>query len=72
MSKRAQEMPKTMTKRRHKVKMANTGTNSTQNGKQAPKFIVGGGAKGVPELGMGCSWNSGRCYPSKVFKKITL
>lgn len=60
-----------MTKKRQKQIKANTGTNSTKNGKQSPWFTIGGMGR-TNDNGVKCAspWNAGRQLPSKRFKKL--
>ena len=68
------------TRKRKKQRVANTGTNSTKNGKQSPWFTIGGrGLKPhqdkksdlVPDGWEVCPspWNPGKQLPSKRYAK---
>jgi len=69
-----------MTRKRKKQIVANTGTNSSKNGKQTPYFTKGGRGlkphqdkKSVHEPNgwehTQSPWNPGKCFPSKRFVK---
>lgn len=72
MAAKGQNMPPNITRKRQKVIMANKSTNSTKNGKQTARFVIGGFGDGTKkgEIASTSGWNAGKCYPRTAYKSL--